>query len=64
MKKRTFVCAVCWEECYADASRDNECRQEFIERYGHTPEETVNDELVSVCDSCNDEYERRRASRL
>jgi len=51
--KRTFICCGCWQEYYADVSRDNECRQEFIDRYGHTPEETKDDEIVSLCDYCN-----------
>jgi hypothetical protein len=39
---------------------DAEMRDEFVSRYGHKPEETVDDEILSLCDSCNDEYERLR----
>lgn len=63
-EKRSFVCAVCQHEYYADAAKDAECEAEFISRYGHKPEATVDDELVSLCDWCNEEFERRRAASL
>lgn len=56
-----FTCYLCGETFYSRPEDDESCRQEFIERYGHTPEETTDDDLVSLCDSCNEEYEKRAA---
>lgn len=59
-----FTCAVCGESFYSIPSCDEECRDEFIPRYGHAPEETDDDELVSLCDECNAEYERIKKSMM
>ena len=55
-----FVCAVCGGAYYSRPEADEECREEFISRYGHAPEETTDDELVSICDYCNEEFNRRK----
>jgi hypothetical protein len=57
---RIFQCAVCAKMFIADAARDQECENEFVRRYGHRPEDTTDDEVVSVCDGCNAEFDRRR----
>ena len=56
-----FICGICGGHYYSDPLLDGACREEFISRYGHAPENTIDDELVSLCDVCNEEYERRRA---
>ena len=56
---REFTCALCGHVYIANESRDAEMRDEFVSRYGHKPEETVDDKILSLCDSCNDEYELR-----
>lgn len=58
IKSRQFTCAVCGNTYYSKPERDAECREEFVSRYGHLPEETEDDELVSLCDWCNEEYDR------
>jgi hypothetical protein len=58
MTNRVFTCAICHNIYQAREADDDACRQEFIDRYGHAPEDTTDDELVSICDACNDEFNR------
>ena len=58
--QRVFTCAVCGNFFRSLQASDESCREEFIARYGHTPEETVGDELVSVCDTCNEKLVRTK----
>jgi hypothetical protein len=45
-----FTCFICKNKFYS--VKDEECLEEFVKRYGHLPEETTDDELVSICDNC------------
>lgn len=54
-----FTCEIYNGQYYSNLASDEECLAEFVSRYGHTPEETTDDELVSLCDTCNEEYKRK-----
>ena len=58
-----FTCALCGNTFYSDPNKDAAMASEFVSRYGHASEETTDDELVSLCDACNDEYEKLRAQQ-